>query len=36
MAQQGPNPIEVYESVVKALMPIMAGATSAQLSSSTP
>ena len=36
MAQQGPNPIEVYESVVKALTPIMAGVTSAQLSSSTP
>ena len=36
MAQQGPNPIEVYESVVKALMPIMAGVTASQLSSTTP
>ena len=36
MAHQGPNPIEVYESVVKTLMPIMAGVTAAQLSTSTP
>ena len=36
MAQQGPNPIEVYESAVKALSPIMAGVTAAQLSSNTP
>ena len=36
MAQQGPNPIEVYESVVKALMPVMAGVTAAQLNSTTP
>lgn len=36
MAQQGPNPIEVYESAVKALMPIMAGVTAAQFSSTTP
>lgn len=35
MAQQGPNPIEVYESVVKGLMPIMAGVTPAKLSSTT-
>ena len=36
MAQQGPNPIEVYESVVKTLTPIMAGVTPAQINSSTP
>ena len=36
MAQQGPNPIEVYESAVKAIMPLMAGVTAAQLSSTTP
>ena len=33
---QGPNPIEAYESAVKALMPIMAGVTAAQLNSDTP
>ncbi len=33
---QGPNPIEVYESAVKALSPIMAGVTAAQLNSGTP
>ncbi len=31
-----PNPMEVYESAVKALVPLMAGVTAAQLSSSTP
>ena len=31
-----PNPIEVYESAVKALVPLMAGVTAAQLSSNTP
>ena len=36
MAQQGPNPIEVYESAVKALAPIMAGVTAVQLRSNTP
>ena len=33
---QAPNPIEVYESAVKALSPIMAGVTAAQLNSGTP
>ncbi len=33
---QGPNPIEVYESAVKALSPIMAGVTAAQINSDTP
>ena len=33
---QGPNPIELYESAVQALAPIMAGVTSAQISSETP
>ena len=36
MAQQGPNPIEVYESAVKALVPILAGVTAAQINSGTP
>ena len=33
---QGPNPIEVYESAVQALAPIMAGVTAAQINSGTP
>ena len=33
---QGPNPIEIYESAVQALTPIMSGVTAAQLISSTP
>ena len=33
---RGPNPIEVYESAVKALSPIMAEVTAAQLNSGTP
>ena len=33
---QGPNPIEMYEIAVKALSPIMAGVTAAQLNSGTP
>ena len=35
MAQQGPNPIEVYEMAVQALRPIMAGVTAAHLGSNT-
>lgn len=31
-----PNPIEVYETAIKALTPILAGVTAAQLSSNTP
>ena len=33
---QGPNPIEIYESAVQALTPIMSGVTAARLISSTP
>ena len=33
---QGPNPIEMYESAVSALAPIMAGVTAAQINSGTP
>ena len=33
---QGPNPIEIYETAVQALMPIMAGVTSGQINSGTP
>ena len=32
---EGPNPVEAYESAVKAMMPIMAGVTAAQLNSDT-
>ncbi len=33
---QGPNPIELYEGAVQALVPIMSGVTAAQLNSGTP
>ena len=36
MAQQGPNPVEVYEGVVQMMRPIMAGVKADQLNDSTP
>ena len=36
MARQGPNPIEVYESTVQSMMPIVAGVSADQLNASTP
>lgn len=36
MAQQGPNPIEVYEATVQSMQPIIAGVRADQLNASTP
>ena len=36
MAQQGPNPIELYEGAVSGMRPILAGVTSNQLGNTTP
>ena len=36
MAQQGPNPIEVYEATVQLMQPIIAGVRADQLNASTP
>ena len=36
MAQQGPNPIEVYEATVQSMRPIVAGVRADQLNASTP
>ena len=36
MAQQGPNPVEVYEGVVQMMRPIIAGVKADQLGDSTP
>ena len=36
MAQQGPNPIELYEAAVQQLLPTIGGVNAGQLSSSTP
>ena len=33
---QGPNPIEIYETAVQALAPVMAGVTATQINSGTP
>ena len=36
MAQQGPNPIELYEGAVQAMLPILRGVQQGQLSTATP
>ena len=36
MAQQGPNPIELYEGAIQQILPILSGVRPAQLSASTP
>ena len=36
MAQQGPNPIELYEAAVHSMRPILAGVNSNQLGNATP
>ena len=36
MAQQGPNPIELYEGAIQQILPILSGVQSGQLNSSTP
>ena len=36
MAQQGPNPIEVYQAAVQQMLPTIVGVRTDQLSSSTP
>ena len=36
MAQQGPNPIELYEGAIHYMRPILAGVNSSQLSNATP
>ena len=36
MAQQGPNPIELYEAACKMMLPTMSGVSEAHLTSSTP
>jgi uncharacterized protein (TIGR03086 family) len=36
MAQQGPDPIEVYQGAVQAIVPTIAAINSSQLSASTP
>ena len=36
MAQQGPNPIEVYDAIVQSMRPIVAGVRPDQLNANTP
>ena len=36
MAQQGPNPIELYEGAVNYMRPILAGVKADQLGGTTP
>ena len=36
MAQQGPNPIELYEAACKTMLPIMGGVSEGNLTSNTP
>ena len=36
MSQQGPNPVELYEGAIQAMVPILRGVQQGQLSAATP